>query len=105
MGITGLTKFQADLVAKMSTNPKRFVLSGTLGSGKTIGSGIAVMNHVDQTRNHVQVLYLCATYESAIQTQHILSQMADVSGVSIGSAVQDGTGMYRHTHLNVMITL
>lgn len=105
MGITRLTKFQCDFFAKLSTNPKRLVLSGAPGIGKTISSGIAIINHVDTTKNQVQVLCLCSTYESAIQTQNTLSQMAAFSGVSIGTAIQDGTGMLIHIHSIVIYLL
>lgn len=96
MGITGLTKFQCDALAKLSTNPRRFVLSSSPGTGKTIASGIAIINHVDKTQNYVQVLCLCSTYETALQTQNVLTQLADRCDVSIGGAVQNGSSMYAH---------
>lgn len=95
MGITGLSKLQFDLLSKLMTNPKRFVHLSSPGTGKTIAYGIAILKQVDTTKNHPQVLCLCSTYESAIQTQNILSQMAVYSGVVIGSAVQDGTSKFR----------
>lgn len=91
MGITGLTKLQVDFVFKMTKIQKCLVLSGSPGTGKTIAYGITIHNHVDRAKNYPQVLCLCATYETAIQTQNILCQMAVNSGIKIGSAIQEGT--------------
>lgn len=78
MNITGLTKFQFDFVSNFSTTPKRFVLSGSPGSGRTIAYGITILKHVDSTKNYPQVLCLCSTYESATQVE-VLSRMEQVS--------------------------
>lgn len=88
------TKSQFDLVSKMTKKPKCFVFSSSPGTGKTIAFGIAALDLVDRHKHYPQVLCLCSTYETAIQTQNILCRMAAQTGIAIGCAVQDGHGKF-----------
>lgn len=94
MKITGLTKMQFDFLSKLSNDAKKFVLSTTPGAGKTIAYAMKILSHVDREKKYPQVLCLCSTYEAAKQTLSVLMQIANGSGIEIGSAVQEGTGLY-----------
>lgn len=60
------------------------------GAGKTMAYAIAAVNHVDSSKPRVpQVICLCATHESAIETSALFYQLAQFTKVTIGMAVKD----------------
>lgn len=71
------------------------------GTGKTIVASVAALNHVNTGQSHPQVLYLCTTHESAVQTVESLKQMAIKSDIRIGTALKDSCGKYLIELLNL----
>lgn len=103
MGVYRLTNLQFDLLRKISATTKNMILSCAPGTGKTIAYGIKIIKQVDTSKLYPQVLCMCSTYEAAIQTQTILSQMAVGLGVVIGNATQDGKRKWIIIHKLLML--
>lgn len=92
MGFIRPSKFQSDLISKTIEDDRNLIVRSSPGTGKTIACCIAALSHVDTGRYYPQVLFLCATYEAAVQTTVCLRQMVMQTGIKVGFVRQDTNG-------------
>lgn len=81
------SKLQVEALQMLLLESKDAILFN--GYGKTFAVAIAMIQHVDSTKEHPQVLCICTTREAAIQTHEMVEHLAWYTGVTVGLAVKD----------------
>lgn len=94
MNISNLSEIQAHVFPHLlNSNDNLFIVSDS-GTGKTLLYAVAAIKSVDASKENVQVLCICATYETAIQTANVIRQVAAHTPIKIGMAVKDEKSTY-----------
>lgn len=80
----------------LSDAPKNIVAQNQTGTGKTVASVIAMLNHVDANKNYPQILCLLPTSESAAQTGGIVTKLAQYLPIKLRCVVEGGESKFYH---------
>lgn len=83
IGIRNPTRLQVVVLPRLMENNDNLYLMTNSGAGKTMVVIIAMLNFVDTTKNHPQVLCLLPTIEMAQQTRFLASRFGAYKGVKV----------------------
>lgn len=86
LGLQQMSNVQATALPVLLKEQKDVVILN--GAGKTFSACIAMVNHVDISKDYPQVLCITATKEAAMHTHNMLQNIAKHTHVSIGLAIQ-----------------
>ncbi|KAM4720724.1 LOW QUALITY PROTEIN: ATP-dependent RNA helicase DDX19A-like [Rhinophrynus dorsalis] len=76
MGFNRPSKIQATALPLMLTSPpQNLIAQSQTGTGKSTAFALAMLSRVDPAQRYPQCLYLCHTYELALQTGKVIAQM------------------------------
>lgn len=92
MGIIKDSLLQKEVLPKLLDDKHNLAIIYPTGTGKTLTAAIAAVNYVDTCKSEPQVLYLCATLESAVQTYAFMCRITDLNTIKIGLVVKNETG-------------
>lgn len=88
-GISNLTKSQCEVLPSLIASPPlSAVVKSEMGSGKTLMIAAAAINRIDVSQNCPQVLCICCTFESALQTGITFARLGVYRNVKVGYALQ-----------------
>lgn len=94
--------FQNQKLAQLINGTDNLALIFPTGTGKTLTAAIAAVCSVDENKCQPQVLYLCATLESAIQIHTTLCRIAAFTSIKIGLIAKTENGLYRFSMTNIV---
>lgn len=91
IGITRTSKYQSDLLGHLlARHGENIIVKGGPVTGKSMTCGIVALNKIDLSKSYPQVLFICATHESALQTSNFLRKLAINTNIKIETALKDG---------------
>lgn len=64
------------------------------GTGKTLTAVLAAVNSIDTSKLELQVLYVCATLEAAVQAHSLMRRIANFTGIKIGLIAKSENGEF-----------
>ena len=76
MGFSKPSKIQETALPLLINDRKNMIAQSQSGTGKTAAFTLASLSHVDVTQRHPQVIILSPTYELAVQTFKVATEMA-----------------------------
>lgn len=88
-GIGKPTKSQSEVLPLLIASPtSSAIVKCATRSGKTLMYVVAAINRIDMTKNFPQVLCICCTVESALQTGIVFTKIGMYQNVKVGYALQ-----------------
>lgn len=101
MGIRKTSLIQSKSLHKLTNgNSNVAIICGT-GTGKTLTALLAAVNFVKESECNVQVLYVCACLEAAVQSERLIQQIATFTPVKVTLVAKGETGEYIFLKENV----
>ena len=94
MGISNLSKIQALALDDFLNGTRDMAIISDTGTGKTLLYAVAAVNFVDSNNKKLQVLCICGTYEAAMQTAKVFTQVAMYTPVKIDTVLKNAKSKY-----------
>lgn len=85
---------QKEVLPKLLHDSRDLAVIFPTGTGKSMTAAIAAVNYIDTTNPEPQVLYLCATLESAVQMFEFMRRLVDLTAIKIGLMTKDEYGSF-----------
>ncbi|XP_055326602.1 uncharacterized protein LOC129580317 [Sitodiplosis mosellana] len=83
LGVHNLSHIQVKMLTGLLIQKKNMVVVDEAGGGKTFGAIIAILSRIDANRMNPQALFVCATYEAALQVAAKMLALAVRSQINI----------------------
>lgn len=95
IGVVKVSLLQNRTFGKLIHDNDDLAIISPTGTGKTLTAALAAVHSVDTNKCVPQVLYICATLESAVQTHSMMCSIAHLSAIKIGLIAKNEHGMNR----------
>lgn len=92
MGITKVSSLQKQILPQLLDGKCDLAIISRTGAGKTLTAAVAAVQAVDTTKQTAQVLFICVSLESALQTHALLCRIAEPKRIKVGLIVKNNHG-------------